>query len=357
MNKKIILSTGGTGGHIYPMIALHDYLTSKNYDVSFVIDRRGKKYFNEDIKYKIKIFNINSPFSQKGLFKIISIFKLFASTVYSLFFLIKSRPRVIIGSGGYASFPILMAGYILKISILTYETNTILGRTNKFFYPFAKKLLLGFNILDKLQNKYQSKALYVGQLLRSPFNRNTDKKEKNNLFTILILGGSQAAEFFGEDFAKLLSELDKNFFKIKIFHQCKKDQIDKIKLAYGNSVNCEMFDFKKNIAQLMLEADIAITRSGSSAISEMVSLNLPFIAIPLPASLDNHQYYNAKYFEEKGFCWLVEQEFFNIRKFQKMIIDIVANDREQLKIKLENMKTASKENVLIKFENEIKEYF
>ena len=73
----------------------------------------------------------------------------------------------------------------------------------------------------------------------------------------------------------------------------------------------------------MLEADIAITRSGSSAICEMVSLNLPFIAIPLPTSLDNHQYYNAKYFEDKGFCWLVEQNFFNIYKFKKMIIDIV----------------------------------
>jgi len=357
MSKKIVLSTGGTGGHIFPMIALYDYLISKNYDVSFVTDQRGEKYFTGDIKHKIKTLNINSPFNQKGLLKIISIFQLFASTIYSFFLLIKSRPKVIIGSGGYASFPILMAGYILKIDIFTYETNTILGRTNKFFYPFTKKLLLGFDILNKLQNKYQSKALHVGQLIRTSFNRDTIKTEKNNLFTILILGGSQAADFFGEDFAKLLSELDKNFFKIKIFHQCRKSQIDKLKLAYSDSVNCELFDFKKNIAKLMLEADIAITRSGSSAISEMVSLNLPFIAIPLPTSLDNHQYYNAKYFEERGFCWLVEQNFFNIYKFKKMIIDIVSNDREQLKRKLENMKTASKENVLVKFENEIKEYF
>jgi len=357
MSKKIVLSTGGTGGHIFPMIALYDYLISKSYDVSFVTDKRGEKYFTDDTKYKIKIFNINSPFNQKGLFKIISIFQLFVSTVHSFFFLIKSRPRVIIGSGGYASFPILMAGYILKINILTYETNTVLGRTNKFFYPLAKKLLLGFNILNNLQKKYQSKARHVGQLIRTSFNINGIKKEKNNLFTILILGGSQAAEFFGEDFAKLLSELDKDFFKLKIFHQCKRDQIEKLKLVYGNSINCELFEFKSNIAPLMLEADIAITRSGSSAISEMISLNLPFIAIPLPTSLDNHQYHNAKYFEERDICWLVEQNSFNIYKFQKMIIDIVANDRKQLKIKLENMKIASKKNTSVNFENEIREYF
>ena len=119
MSRKIVLSTGGTGGHIFPMIALYDYLISKNYDVSFVTDKRGEKYFTDDTKYKIKIFNINSPFNQKGLFKIISIFQLFVSTVHSFFFLIKSKPKVIIGSGGYASFPILMAGYILKINILT----------------------------------------------------------------------------------------------------------------------------------------------------------------------------------------------------------------------------------------------
>jgi len=65
MSKKIVLSTGGTGGHIFPMIALYDYLISKNYDVSFVTDKRGEKYFTDDTKYKIKIFNINSPFNQK----------------------------------------------------------------------------------------------------------------------------------------------------------------------------------------------------------------------------------------------------------------------------------------------------
>ena len=86
MSKKIVLSTGGTGGHIFPMIALYDYLISKNYDVSFVTDQRGEKYFTDDVKHKIKIFNINSPFNQKGLFKIISIFQLFASTVHSFFF-------------------------------------------------------------------------------------------------------------------------------------------------------------------------------------------------------------------------------------------------------------------------------
>ena len=84
MNKKVILSTGGTGGHIFPMIALYDYLVSKNYDVSFVTDQRGKKYFTDDTKQKIKIFNINSPSNQKGLFKIIPIFLFSKKTHFAL---------------------------------------------------------------------------------------------------------------------------------------------------------------------------------------------------------------------------------------------------------------------------------
>ena len=124
-----------------------------------------------------------------------------------------------------------------------------------------------------------------------------------------------------------------------------------------NGIHSELFNFSNNILEYFSKVDFVITRSGSSMISELLNCSVPLISIPFPYATDDHQSYNAKYFEEKGFCWVLEQKFFNIQKFQKMIIDIVANDRKQLKIKLENMKTATKENVLIKFEDEIKEYF
>ena len=358
MKKKIILSTGGTGGHVFPMMGLYDYLVSKNYDVAFVSDQRAKKYFSEEMKSKITIFNINSPFNKKGFFKILSFVNLFIATIYSFFFLIKNRPKVIIGCGGYASFPMLMAGYILKINTVIYETNSILGRTNKFFYPFCKKLLLGFDKVKDLPYQYQKKAIYVGQLLRKSFNHKISKSpDKKNDFIILVLGGSQAAEFFGSNLARLFSDINKNTLSIRVFHQCKKEQMDSTRKAYGNFFNYELFDFKSNIEQLMAKADLAIVRSGASTISELAAINLPFVAIPLPSSLDNHQYHNAKYFEDKGCCWLVEQKLFEAESFKKLIADIVSNDKEKLKEKVKNMKNLNQTNVLSNFEQEIINYF
>jgi len=100
MNKKIILSTGGTGGHVFPMIAFYDYLVSKNYEVFFISDQRAKKYFNKEMQNKVKIYNIDSPFNKKGLLKIFGFYKLLLSTINAFFFLLKYNPKIIVGSGG-----------------------------------------------------------------------------------------------------------------------------------------------------------------------------------------------------------------------------------------------------------------
>jgi UDP-N-acetylglucosamine--N-acetylmuramyl-(pentapeptide) pyrophosphoryl-undecaprenol N-acetylglucosamine transferase len=359
MNKKIILSTGGTGGHVFPMIAFYDYLVTKNYEVIFITDQRAKKYFNKKMQNKIKIYNINSPYNKKGFLRIFAFCKLILSTISSFFFLLKQKPKIIIGSGGYASFPVLMAAYLLGIKIVIYETNSILGRTNKFFYKFSQKLLLGFDNIKDLPMKYQHKSIYVGQLLRNSFNLKVKKinNKKKDFFTILILGGSQATQFFGSSLAEIFSEINNKTKPIKIFHQCKKEDIDQIKSSYGSFSNYELFEFKSNISEIMLQADLAITRSGSSTISEMVALNTPFVAVPLPSSLDNHQYHNAKYFEDRGCCWIVEQHQFVSEEFTKLITNIVSNDKNHLTEKKRNMELIIKHNVFYKFENEIVKYF
>ena len=129
-----------------------------------------------------------------------------------------------------------------------------------------------------------------------------------------------------------------------------------IKSAYGNDINVELFDFHPTIIDLMKKTDLAIVRSGSSTVSELVALNLPFIAVPLPTSLDNHQYFNAKFYEEKGCCWILEQKIFNAETFETIFREIVKNDKNQLNTKIKNMKLLNKANVLETFEKEIKQY-
>ena len=98
---------------------------------------------NNQILSKTKILNVNSTFNVKGIFKVLTIGNLLYSIIVSFFFLIKNRPHLVIGSGGYASFPTLIASILLNVKYVLYETNSIIGKTNKFFYFFCKKLLLG----------------------------------------------------------------------------------------------------------------------------------------------------------------------------------------------------------------------
>ena len=184
MKKKILITTGGTGGHIFPMLGLHDYLISNNYEVFFASDLRAKKYLNNQILSKTKILNINSPFNVKGIFKVFTMGNLLYSIIVSFFFLIKNRPHLVIGSGGYASFPILVASILLNVKYVLYDTNSIIGKTNKLFYFFCKKLLLGYDNKEFLSEKYRSKSFYVGQILRSSFLNKNYTKINNDQKTI-----------------------------------------------------------------------------------------------------------------------------------------------------------------------------
>ncbi len=356
MKNRITITTGGTAGHIYPMLGLYEHLIQKGYVVNFITDHRGKKYFTPSILDNVKILKINSPFNLKGLSKILSFFYLFYACIYSVILLIVNRPNLVIGSGGYASFPILTAASLLRINIIIYETNIILGKTNKIFYNSCKKLLVGCDDLDFFPKKFHSKAAYVGQLVRSAFLADFERKNLKDRLVILVIGGSQSSEFFGTNLAKAFSDIDKNIFPLQIYHQCKFEKFNEIENAYGDFKNYKLFEFDSNIRDLMQKSNLAITRSGSSTLSEMVAVNLPFIAVPLPSSLDNHQFYNAKYYEKKGCCWVLEQNFFNEDSLKKIILEIIKNNREQLDIKIRSMKLINMTNAIENFESEINKY-
>ena len=356
MKNKITITTGGTAGHIYPMLGLYEHLVQKGYVVNFITDQRGKKYFTSSILDNIKILKINSPLNLKGLSKILSFFYLSYACIYSLLLLITNRPNLVIGSGGYASFPILTAAFLLRINIIIYETNIVLGKTNKIFYKSCKKLLVGCNDLDFFPKKFHSKATYVGQLVRRDFLVDFQQKNFKDRLVILVIGGSQSSEFFGSNLAKTFADIDKNIIPLEIYHQCKLERFNEIKKAYGDFKNYKLFEFDSNIHNLMQKSNIAITRSGSSTLSEMVAVNLPFIAVPLPTSLDNHQLYNAKYYEKKGCCWVLEQNVFNEDSIKKIMLEIIKNNGEQLDIKIRNMKLINTTNSIENFESEINKY-
>jgi UDP-N-acetylglucosamine--N-acetylmuramyl-(pentapeptide) pyrophosphoryl-undecaprenol N-acetylglucosamine transferase len=356
--KKILICTGGTGGHIFPAISLALYLINKKFDVEIITDYRARKFINNINLIKINFIKINSPTGKNGLNYFYSLYLIFFSFLYSLYYIFKKKPDLVIGSGGYASFPVLLAARFLNKKFIIYETNSVVGRVNKFFLKSSTKIFTGYS-LNNL-NIDPSKISFVGQLIRKQiYDTKNNKEIKKNTFdfTLLVIGGSQGAEFFNNTLPTLLKKLFSLNLKLRIFHQIGgKTQAEQIDFDYRKNSNVTLFNFEPNIEKYMVESDLVITRAGSSTLSELAFLQIPFVAIPFKDSLDNHQFFNADYFYKNKACWLIKQTDFNTEELFELIKDLILN-KEKLLEKKTKLKELTFSNVNEIFEREINKIF
>jgi len=358
MNKKIIFAGGGTGGHIFPAINLMEHFLDKEYEVLLVTDRKGNNFLKDYSKFRSCIINSNTP-TNKNLFKkFFSYILIFFSIIKSILILKREKPDLIFGFGGYVSFPISFASRFFNLPLFIYENNMVLGRTNKYLSSFSKKILLAKKIKSNYLEKYKNKTIEVGPILNkkiinfSPLAKDTDTKN----FSILVLGGSQGAQIFGSVIPAVIKMIKDEGYEIEIKQQCVMAQKNSIVDFYNkNNIKNYVFEFDKNIINLASSSDLAISRCGASTTAELVHMFIPFIAIPLPNSIDNHQYLNAKYYENKGCCLLLEQENFDVKNLFNLIMETLKNKNKLENIR-NNMKKNYYKNVYINIENEIKEF-
>ena len=183
--------------------------------------------------------------------------------------------------------------------------------------------------------------------------RNYVKKK----ISILVLGGSQGAEIFGTIIPTVVKMINDAGYEVEINQQCIISQKNSIIDFYEkNNIKNYVFEFDKNILKLVLSSNLAITRCGASTTAELTHTLTPFIAVPLPNSIDNHQYLNAKYYENKGCCWLLEQNNFSTENLFNLIMEVIKNKNKLENIR-NNMKKNYNKNVYSNIENEIKEFF
>tara|TARA_Y100001970_G_scaffold187056_1_gene227564 strand:+ start:4715 stop:5806 length:1092 start_codon:yes stop_codon:yes gene_type:complete len=349
--KKILIATGGTGGHIFPSLSLADFLKNK-YQVEIITDKRGLKYLENYKKINIRIINTDTVFN-RNIFKVfLGFIKIISSFIFSICSMIITRPKLIIGMGGYSSFPVCAAGYFLRIPVIIYENNLIIGRANKFILPLARKVLVSVKDIQGIKSKYSEKIFCSGFLIRSHIlNLKKEKiqNEEKKSLSILIMGGSQSAKIFGVILPSIITRCFQNGIRLKIYQQCLDEQVSNIKKIYQkHNLEFELFSFSGDISKYYKLADFAITRSGASSIAELVNLRIPFIAIPLPSSADNHQFENANYFKNKGYCFLLEERFVSDKLFE-ILIDLNKDEKKLLLMK-ERMIEHSDRNTLLKIE-------
>lgn len=358
MNKKIIFSSGGTGGHIFPAINLMKYLSEKEYETILVTDKRGSKFLEKHSKFRSYIIDSDTPTNKNFIKKVLSIFAIFFSIIKSSLILKKEKPNLIIGFGGYVSFPISFSSRFYNIPLVIYENNSIIGKANKKLLPYCKKILIGTKIPENFPINYKSKVYKVGVILRKEIINYSYVKKNNNskILSILVLGGSQGAEVFGKIVSRTITMLKDCGYEIEINQQCVKNQKKELVDFYNkNNIKNNIFTFSDNILKLISLTDFAISRCGASTTAELAHTLTPFIAVPFPNSVDNHQFHNAKYYEEKGYCWVLEQYKFNSTNLFNLINEVIS-DKKKLENIRQNMKKNDSKNVYRKIENAIKEF-
>ena len=335
MKSKILISTGGSGGHVLPAITIYDHLKS-NYETLISTDLRGLKYLDKE-NYNHII--VNTPKLNNLLLFPFSFLKIFILTLRCLVILKRENISILISTGGYMSLPLCLAAKILSIKIYLIEPNMVLGRANKFFLYFAKKLICYSKELINLPKKFEHKQTIVMPLIRKKYYDTDNYQNEGNFFTITIIGGSQGAKIFDTLINELLVKISK-ICSLKVVHQTSKKNTDFLEKFYKvNKIENKVFTFDENLNILLKQSDLCITRAGASSLAELSLLKIPFIAIPLPTSKDNHQYENAKYYKDKDCCWIINQENFNKPKFEELLIKLSGKKDEYLtkKINLERL--------------------
>ena len=346
MINKILISTGGSGGHVIPAIILFEHLSKKN-ELYISTDKRGSRFIDKD-NHKIEI--IDTPRLNNIFLLPLNLLIIFFLTIKSFFLLRGKKINILFSTGGYMSLPLILAAKILNLKIYLLEPNFILGRANRFFLKSCKKILCYTNNIKNFPKNLYDKIEIIHPLVRKEFYNNVNKNDGNK-FNILVIGGSQGAKVFDKVLKDKLVNISKDF-PIKITQQTSEKNISNLSEYYSkNNIENVIFDFEKNLINKIRETDLCITRAGASTLAELSIMQTPFIAIPLPTSKDNHQFENANFYKRKDSCWIIEQTFFE-EEIEQILRNILQNKNDLLK-KKENLKKLNYQNTWINVNEKI----
>ncbi len=338
MSKAIVLTGGGTAGHVMPNIALLPEL-EKHFDKIYYIGSKNgiersiiKKY--ENIKYypidsaklarKLTLKNLATPF-------------IVIKSVYQCMKILKEiKPSVVFSKGGYVAVPVVIAAKMLKIPIIAHESDSTIGLANKIIYKFCNTMFFSFS---EAMKGYEKKGKHSGSPIRREFfhprrHKIADIIDKNKK-TIVIVGGSLGSKALNKIITSALTKLtDYNIVNIVGNGKINKE------IKYPNYYQYEFID---DIADVYNLADVVISRAGSNTIFELLAMKKPMILIPLPKDESRgDQIINAEIFERNGWAKCLNQKELTADQLVLEIRQTIQNKSEYIK----QMNTQSKENAV-----------
>ncbi len=323
-NKKILISAGGTGGHIFPAEALARDLIGRGYHVSLATDKRGADYKN--FAGGIPTYVLKSSGLKSGILsKISTAMSLAVGVMQAGSLLKKLNPQIVVGFGGYPSFPAVYAAQKKNIPTILHEQNAILGKANVYLAPKADRIALPLNNVAGMNEEDKIRSVVIGNPVRTEiaalYNEPYPAIEQDGVLKILILGGSLGASVFSEvipDMVEKLADHYKN--RLEIVQQCRAEDVDAVRARYQEiGVKAELEIFFDDVASKLAETHLVIARSGASTVAEVTTAGRPAIFVPYPHHKDQQQKRNADAVFDAGGAWVMTEDGFNADTLQARI--------------------------------------
>ena len=340
----IALAAGGTGGHIFPACALARNLIGKGYRVILITDRRGEKYVDKmpDIAYE--------AISTSRIYKHpIKIFKTAWGNICGYWqsrrLLKKQLPGIIVGFGGYPSFPPMLAAKHMNIPIIIHEQNALLGKANRVLAGYADGIALTFRETRRMPGQTIDKSFVTGNPVRQdmigigarPYE--PPKSNSSEPVRLLVVGGSQGSRIFSDVIPVAISLLPVETQKrLIITQQCRREDLTRVRSAYQRlPAKVTLEDFIQDMPQHIKESHIIITRAGASTVAELTVAGRPAIYVPLAASKEGDQYQNAMQIAEHYAGLVMKENDFTPEELRLQLMHAL-NDPEALTQMAQNAK-------------------
>ena len=323
-NNCVVLSAGGSGGHLFPAQALAGELSRRGRDIVVMTDTRFANYATHFPGARILAVP-SSPMNSLA-----APFKIAAGIVMAFAKLVRLRPAAVIGFGGYPSVPVMLAASLARLPTAIIEQNAVVGRANRLVMNKVRLVAAAFPIA-RFAPKDKSKIVLTGNPLRpevtalwgAPY----PLPQTDGAVRLLIFGGSQGARAFSKVVPAALTRLPHGLrHRLYVMQQCRPEDMDDVREIYGKAeIRADLAPFFTDLPARMASAHLVIGRSGAGTVAELMAIGRPSILVPLPYALDDNQTPNADILAEAGAAWRLRESDLSPDLLSQMLVGIFAD--------------------------------
>ncbi|WP_414628800.1 undecaprenyldiphospho-muramoylpentapeptide beta-N-acetylglucosaminyltransferase [Shewanella colwelliana] len=328
-DKRILIMAGGTGGHVFPALAVAKHLAKQGWQVRWLgTAERMEARLVPQHGFDIDFIDIKGVRGNGLMRKLAAPFKILRSIAQAKAVINEFKPDVVLGMGGFASGPGGVAAKLSGIPLVLHEQNAIPGMTNKLLSRIASRVLCAFN------DTFEQGAEVVGNPIRAELialGQKPSEQANDDALRVLVVGGSLGAKVFNDLMPAVTGAVSKQY-SITVWHQVGKGNLAAVENEYqqlGHSGNVKVAEFIDDMEAAYRWADVVLCRAGALTVSEVAAVGLPSLLVPYPHAVDDHQTKNAQVLVEAGGAFLLPQAVLDCEKLISKL-QMLASDRKAL---------------------------